>query len=228
MVLFFYPKALTSGCTKESCHFRDLAKEFATDCVDKNAAYIEYVGTNNSARDMDGIRAALGEAFEEVAGVVGVAERVVLEVPRRLRKVLDRVAVDRGDDVVGLELAGCRQSRHDLGDILRESLEHEKNGLALYRDVLEARRRTGQDGDLQAAADACAAPGPEAKAIQRPSGDQSGCCSVKRVFSHGRGASPTAPVSSARGGGSTKRAKQIKPDAVSKRRDIRLLAGIFI
>jgi thioredoxin-dependent peroxiredoxin len=29
VVLFFYPKALTSGCTKESCHFRDLAAEFA-------------------------------------------------------------------------------------------------------------------------------------------------------------------------------------------------------
>jgi bacterioferritin len=26
--------------------------------------------------------------------------------------------------------------RHDLGDILRESLEHEKNGLALYRELL--------------------------------------------------------------------------------------------
>jgi thioredoxin-dependent peroxiredoxin len=29
VVLFFYPKALTAGCTKESCHFRDLASEFA-------------------------------------------------------------------------------------------------------------------------------------------------------------------------------------------------------
>jgi peroxiredoxin Q/BCP len=29
VVLFFYPKALTTGCTKESCHFRDLASEFA-------------------------------------------------------------------------------------------------------------------------------------------------------------------------------------------------------
>ena len=29
IVLFFYPKALTGGCTKESCHFRDLASEFA-------------------------------------------------------------------------------------------------------------------------------------------------------------------------------------------------------
>jgi peroxiredoxin Q/BCP len=29
VVLFFYPKALTPGCTKESCHFRDLETEFA-------------------------------------------------------------------------------------------------------------------------------------------------------------------------------------------------------
>lgn len=28
VVLFFYPAALTPGCTKESCHFRDLAAEF--------------------------------------------------------------------------------------------------------------------------------------------------------------------------------------------------------
>ena len=29
VVLFFYPKAMTPGCTAESCHFRDLAGEFA-------------------------------------------------------------------------------------------------------------------------------------------------------------------------------------------------------
>jgi peroxiredoxin Q/BCP len=29
VVLFFYPAAMTKGCTKESCHFRDLASEFA-------------------------------------------------------------------------------------------------------------------------------------------------------------------------------------------------------
>lgn len=28
VVLFFYPAAMTRGCTMESCHFRDLAKEF--------------------------------------------------------------------------------------------------------------------------------------------------------------------------------------------------------
>lgn len=29
VVLFFYPMAMTGGCTTESCHFRDLASEFA-------------------------------------------------------------------------------------------------------------------------------------------------------------------------------------------------------
>ena len=29
VVLFFYPAALTAGCTAEACHFRDLAAEFA-------------------------------------------------------------------------------------------------------------------------------------------------------------------------------------------------------
>ena len=30
VVLFFYPAAMTPGCTKEACHFRDLASEFAS------------------------------------------------------------------------------------------------------------------------------------------------------------------------------------------------------
>ena len=29
VVLFFYPKAMTPGCTVESCHFRDLESEFS-------------------------------------------------------------------------------------------------------------------------------------------------------------------------------------------------------
>jgi thioredoxin-dependent peroxiredoxin len=28
VVLFFYPAAMTPGCTKEACHFRDLSTEF--------------------------------------------------------------------------------------------------------------------------------------------------------------------------------------------------------
>ena len=39
----------------------DLAEEFAQECVSNNSDYIEHIGTNNSARDMDSIRQALGE-----------------------------------------------------------------------------------------------------------------------------------------------------------------------
>ncbi len=51
VVLFFYPAAMTTGCTKEACHFRDLTSEFAavganrvgisTDSVDKQAQFAE-------------------------------------------------------------------------------------------------------------------------------------------------------------------------------------------
>jgi len=49
VVLFFYPKAFTPGCTMESCHFRDLSAEFtgagaqrvgiSADNVDKQAKF---------------------------------------------------------------------------------------------------------------------------------------------------------------------------------------------
>jgi peroxiredoxin Q/BCP len=49
VVLFFYPAALTYGCTIESCHFRDLAAEFgelgvqrigiSADSVDKQSEF---------------------------------------------------------------------------------------------------------------------------------------------------------------------------------------------
>ena len=51
IALFFYPAAMTPGCTKEACHFRDLAAEFtavgasrvgiSTDAVDKQAAFAD-------------------------------------------------------------------------------------------------------------------------------------------------------------------------------------------
>ena len=51
VVLFFYPQAMTYGCTRESCHFRDLATEFkevgasrvgiSADKVDKQKEFSE-------------------------------------------------------------------------------------------------------------------------------------------------------------------------------------------
>ena len=49
VVLFWYPAAMTTGCTKEACHFRDIAAEFeavgaqrigiSADAVDKQAEF---------------------------------------------------------------------------------------------------------------------------------------------------------------------------------------------
>jgi len=39
----------------------DLSKEFEDDCATKNAKILQFVGTNNAARDIDSIRRALGE-----------------------------------------------------------------------------------------------------------------------------------------------------------------------
>jgi thioredoxin-dependent peroxiredoxin len=54
VVLFFYPAAMTRGCTAESCHFRDLAAEFAEvgaqrvgisrDAVDRQRRFSEMHG----------------------------------------------------------------------------------------------------------------------------------------------------------------------------------------
>jgi peroxiredoxin Q/BCP len=51
VVLFFYPAAMTYGCTKESCHFRDLKAEFdavgaqrvgiSADTVDKQLQFAD-------------------------------------------------------------------------------------------------------------------------------------------------------------------------------------------
>ncbi|MHB1252098.1 MAG: peroxiredoxin, partial [Acidimicrobiales bacterium] len=52
VVLFFYPAAMTKGCTKESCTFRDLAAQFAAvgaqrigismDSVERQATFAEH------------------------------------------------------------------------------------------------------------------------------------------------------------------------------------------
>ena len=83
VVLFFYPAALTAGCTRESCHFRDLDAEFraagarvvgiSADPVDRQH---EFAGRNRLPfpllSDPDGL----------VATAYGVRRRYVTPVKR--------------------------------------------------------------------------------------------------------------------------------------------------
>jgi thioredoxin-dependent peroxiredoxin len=77
VVLFFYPAAMTTGCTKESCHFRDLAAEFkevgaqrvgiSTDSVDKQRRFADL-------HDFD--YPLLSDADGTVARMFGVKRRI--------------------------------------------------------------------------------------------------------------------------------------------------------
>lgn len=79
VVLFFYPAAMTRGCTAESCHFRDLAAEFAEvgaqrvgisrDAVDKQAEFA-------AKHDFD--YPLLSDVDGEVARAMGVRRKLAL------------------------------------------------------------------------------------------------------------------------------------------------------
>jgi len=79
IVLFFYPAAMTPGCTREACHFRDLAGEFAevgasrvgisTDAVDKQARFADSQRFDYPLlSDRDG---AVAEMFGVKRGLLG-------------------------------------------------------------------------------------------------------------------------------------------------------------
>ncbi|MFJ8362061.1 peroxiredoxin [Streptomyces sp. NPDC093984] len=100
VVLFFYPAALSPGCTAEACHFRDLAAEFAAvgarpvgisgDAVDRQQ---EFAGrhtlgfpllsdADGTVRERFGVRRGLSLAPTKRATFVIDQDRTILEVVR--------------------------------------------------------------------------------------------------------------------------------------------------
>jgi peroxiredoxin Q/BCP len=98
VVLFFYPAALSAGCTAEACHFRDLAAEFAAvgarpvgisgDSVDKQQ---EFAGKNTlgmpllsdvdgTIRERFGVKRGFSLAPTKRATFVIGEDRTILEV----------------------------------------------------------------------------------------------------------------------------------------------------
>ena len=58
---YFAGVDITPDDQAERAQIVDLAREFEELCATKNADIVQFIGTNNSARDMDSIRQALGE-----------------------------------------------------------------------------------------------------------------------------------------------------------------------
>ena len=100
VVLFFYPAAMTPGCTKEACHFRDLAADFAavgasrvgisTDGVEKQAKFADsqrfdyplLSDRDGTVAEMFGVKRGLLGKFLPVKRTTFVidTDRTVLEV----------------------------------------------------------------------------------------------------------------------------------------------------
>ncbi|MFI1032639.1 peroxiredoxin [Streptomyces sp. NPDC020951] len=116
VVLFFYPAALSPGCTTEACHFRDLAAEFAAvgaqpvgisgDTVDRQQ---EFAGrhtlgmpllsdADGAVRERFGVKRGFSLApTKRVTFVIG-QDRTVLEVVRSELRMNSHA--DRALDVV--------------------------------------------------------------------------------------------------------------------------------
>jgi peroxiredoxin Q/BCP len=76
VVLFFYPAAMTTGCTKESCHFRDLAAEFAAAGAQRVGISADPVGKQKQFADMYSLDyPLLSDPDGQVARQFGVKRR---------------------------------------------------------------------------------------------------------------------------------------------------------
>jgi thioredoxin-dependent peroxiredoxin len=74
VVLFFYPAAMTSGCTKEACHFRDLAAEFRAAGVQRVGISRDTVDKQKQFADLHSFDyPLLSDADGHVADIFGVA-----------------------------------------------------------------------------------------------------------------------------------------------------------
>ena len=99
VVLFFYPAAMTTGCTKEACHFRDLAAEYAEvgaqrvgismDAVDKQKQFADkhsfdyplLADTDGAVAKIFGVKRALGILkVKRNTFVIGTDQRLLAEI----------------------------------------------------------------------------------------------------------------------------------------------------
>jgi peroxiredoxin Q/BCP len=83
VVLFFYPGAMTGGCTKEACHFRDLAVEFKELGAQRLGISMDPVQRQHRFAEAHGFDyPLLSDESGEVATAYGVRRRFLTPVKR--------------------------------------------------------------------------------------------------------------------------------------------------
>jgi peroxiredoxin Q/BCP len=89
VVLFFYPAAMTMGCTRESCNFRDLGAEFAAVGAQRVGISRDPVDKQRQFSDKHGFDyPLLSDADGTVARMMGVAR--TKGPPKRVTFVIDQ------------------------------------------------------------------------------------------------------------------------------------------
>jgi peroxiredoxin Q/BCP len=103
IVLFFYPAAMTTGCTKESCHFRDLAAEFAELGAQRVGISTDDVAKQKEFSDKHGFDyPLLSDVDGTVARTFGVKRRIG---PLPVKRTTFVIGTDRRViDVISSEL----------------------------------------------------------------------------------------------------------------------------
>ncbi|MFI7603006.1 peroxiredoxin [Actinoplanes sp. NPDC049681] len=95
VVLFFYPAAMTSGCTAEACTFRDLAAEFREAGVQRVGISRDAVDRQKQFADLHGFDyPLLSDADGAVAKAYGVKRRVPLG-PLSMKRMTFVIDTDR-------------------------------------------------------------------------------------------------------------------------------------
>ncbi len=83
VVLFFYPGAMTGGCTTEACHFRDLATQFRQAGAQRLGISMDPVSKQKQFADMHGFDyPLLSDESGEVATSFGVRRKYITPVKR--------------------------------------------------------------------------------------------------------------------------------------------------
>lgn len=117
VVLFFYPRAMTPGCTQESCMFRDRAADFealgarrlgiSTDSVARQQRFTARHGFGYPLLSDPGGRVA--RAFGVKRGLLPVAKRTTFVIGtdgRLLAEIHSELNIDRHGDEALAALAG--------------------------------------------------------------------------------------------------------------------------
>ena len=122
VVLFFYPAALTPGCTKESCHFRDLASEFEAVGAQRVGISADPVDKQRTFSDKHGFDyPLLSDEDRRVAAIFGVKRALPLLPNKRATFV---IGTDR--KVIEVITSEINMAKH--ADLALEALGREPGG----------------------------------------------------------------------------------------------------